>query len=200
LSIEKTVLLNHNDCAGPQGMAIGPDNQILLGCNAPSGLTDVPATPTTPATTTNNGSFSTVVIDDEVHITKILNNESGADEVWFNPGDGHYFLARSSANGGQFLGVVDSESLNEDGSVATNAAGKGNVHSVAADPVFNFVYVPIPNTDTDGICASGGGTNGSGCIAVFKAPHDDRCVAEGMPVIRVGERGDPDFFRNRCRR
>ena len=25
-----------DDCAGPQGMAIGPDNQILLGCNAAS--------------------------------------------------------------------------------------------------------------------------------------------------------------------
>src|SRR5262245_31408090 len=34
--VERTFPVNIDDCAGPQGMAIGPHNQILLGCNAKS--------------------------------------------------------------------------------------------------------------------------------------------------------------------
>jgi hypothetical protein len=192
--IEKTVMIDHNKCAGPQGMALGPDGQILLGCNAASG----------------NGQFSTVVIDDDGNIIKTLANESGSDEVWFNPGDGHYFLARSTnqadatdtATANSMLGVVDSESLTEDASITTGTIGF-KAHSVAADPILNQVYVPIPKNNgalTSTICSAAGGSDASGCIAVFTAPHDDKCVAEGMPVIRVGEGGDPDFMRHRCRR
>src|SRR5262249_11540502 len=34
--VEKTLPVDFDACAGPQGMAIGPENQILLGCSAPS--------------------------------------------------------------------------------------------------------------------------------------------------------------------
>ena len=34
--VEKTFLIDGNDCIAPQGMAVGPDSQILLGCNQPS--------------------------------------------------------------------------------------------------------------------------------------------------------------------
>ena len=46
--VENTFLIDGNDCIAPQGMAIGPDNQILLGCNGDSG----------------NGKFSTVIINE----------------------------------------------------------------------------------------------------------------------------------------
>ena len=163
-------------------MALGPDGQILLGCNAASG----------------NGLLSTVVVNDEAKIIKTLNNESGSDEVWFNPGDGHYFLARSGATPNQLLGVVDAESLTEDPSVVTNAAGKGNAHSLAADPVLNQVYVPIPSTATAGVCSSAGGTDSRGCIAVFTTPNDDKCFAEGSPVVHVSDNGDEDHMREGC--
>jgi hypothetical protein len=174
-------------------MTLGPDGQILLGCNAASG----------------NGKFSTVVIDDDGHIIKTLANESGSDEVWYNPGDGHYFLARSTnqanasdaATANTMLGVVDAESLNEDPSVTTGTIGF-KAHSVAADPVLNQVYVPIPKNNgalTSTICSAAGGSDATGCIAVFTAPHDDHCVAEGMPVIHVGDHGDAGFFHTRCR-
>jgi hypothetical protein len=184
LTVEKTFIIDFASCVGPQGMAIGPDHQILLGCNG--------ASPTA----------STVVIDERNgHIIKTLANESGADEVWFNPGDGHYFLARSSAVGAnQLLGVVDAERLSEDPSAITNGAGLGNVHSVAADSVSNQVYVPIPSTANQKVCSSAGGTDATGCIAVFTTPNDDKCVAEGSPVIRVSEDGDEDHMREGCRR
>jgi hypothetical protein len=172
---ERIFVLDHNKCAGPQGMAIGPDRQVLLGCNSPSGITA-----TKPD---GNGNFSTVVIDDEARrIVATLNNESGADEVWFNPGDGHYFLARSSAavlppaTPTQQLGVVDSASDHEDQSVFTATSGAGNAHSVAADSVRNQVYVPIP-AGASTICGGlAGGSNTLGCIAVFTAKHDDEAM------------------------
>jgi hypothetical protein len=72
--VETTFVIPVAQCFGPQGMAIGPDHQILLGCNGAV-----------------NANASTVVIDDrDGHLLATLNNESGADEVWYNPDDGHY--------------------------------------------------------------------------------------------------------------
>jgi len=174
---ERIFVLDHDKCAGPQGMALGPDRQVLLGCNSPSGIT---------ATNPNgNGNFSTVVIDaDARRILATINDESGADEVWFNPGDGHYFLGRSGAvppppaPQTQLLGVIDSQRSRADQSVFT--ATKPNPpaassHSVAADSARNQVYVPIGgNSGT--VCSSVGGSDTLGCIAVYTAKHDD--VAE----------------------
>src|SRR5258708_8696621 len=130
MKIEKTFNISHDACAGPQGMAIGPDNQILLGCNAPSG----------------NGEFSSVIINQNTGaIIAVLANESGADEVWFNEGDGQYFLARSAADGpNQLLGVVDALGHREDQSVPIAKRHTLNAHSLAPDPDQNQVYVPIP--------------------------------------------------------
>ncbi len=184
--VETTFVIPVAQCSGPQGMAIGPDHQILLGCNGAV-----------------NANASTVVIDDrDGHVLATLNNESGADEVWYNPGDGHYFLARSSAVGtSQFLGVVDAESLKEDPSVVTTGEGTGigNAHSVAADPVRNRVYFPIPSSATGGLCTAAGGNSAIGCIAVFTTPHDDHgCEAEGSPMLLVSEDRDGQFHRRRC--
>jgi len=184
--VETTFVIPVAQCSGPQGMAIGPDHQILLGCNGAV-----------------NANASTVVIDDrDGHVIATLNNESGADEVWFNPGDGHYFLARSSAVGtSQFLGVVDAERLKEDASVVTTGKGTGigNAHSVAADPVRNQIYFPIPSSATGGLCTAAGGNSANGCIAVFTTPNDDHrgCEADGSPMLLVSEDGDEESHHHR---
>lgn len=174
---ERIFVLDHDKCAGPQGMAVGPEGQVLLGCNSPSGVS---------ATAPNgNGNFSTVIIDDDAdRIVATINNESGPDEVWFNPGDGHYLLARSGvvppvtppAVQTQLLGVIDSSGPRADQSVFT--ANKPNPpaassHSVAADPRRNQVYVPI-GANSSSVCGSVGGSDALGCIAVYTAKHDDR--------------------------
>jgi hypothetical protein len=46
-----------------------------------------------------------------------------------------------------------------------SAAGKA--HSVAADPIFNQVYVPIPSNPNSTVCGNAGGTNALGCIAIY---------------------------------
>jgi hypothetical protein len=166
MKVEKTFIISHDSCAGPQGMAIGPENQILLGCNGASG----------------DGQHSTVIINEHSGaIVAVLHNESGADEVWFNERDGQYFLARSSAFGpNQLLGVVDAFGHREDQSVPIAKSATINTHSVAVEPDGNQVYVPIPGANAavpagaSTVCSSIGGSDTQGCIAVFTTKHDDR--------------------------
>jgi hypothetical protein len=161
--IEDVFSIPINKCAGPQGMAIGPDHQILLGCNDP-----------------NKTVPSTVIINEkDGKIIKTVANQDGADEVWFNDGDDHYFLALSGGANPQRLGVIDAggkEGISADQSAPTGlpntvATPHGTAHSVAADPVFNQVYVPIPSTAGGTVCSSAGGSDAQGCIAVFTAPQ-----------------------------
>ena len=159
-TVEDTFIVPLASCEAPQGMALGPDHQMLLGCNGAGGA-----------------NHPTAIIDERNgKVIRTLANQSGADMVWFNPGDDHYFLARSSAVAPtQLLGVVDSEGIRQDQSVpTTTTTGAPNAHSVAADPVMNQVYVPIPGNNKSTVCSAAGGDDGLGCIAVFTTPNDDR--------------------------
>jgi hypothetical protein len=172
LQIDNVLDIPISKCAGPQGMTIGPDHQILLGCNNPT--TTVP---------------STIVIDDRVKkndtavkVIATVANQDGADEVWFNDGNNSYFLARSGGAKPQQLGIIDAgdgEKLGSDQSVTiglpnTTANPHGTAHSVAADPIFNQIYVPIPSTAGGTVCSGAGKSDAQGCIAVFTAAHDDQ--------------------------
>jgi hypothetical protein len=167
MQIENVYSIPIAKCAGPQGMAIGPDNQILLGCNDP-----------------NKTVRSTVIIDDrDGHVIATVANEDGSDEVWFNDGDSQYFLARSGGANPQKLGIIDTagkEGISADQDVPTGLPNNpplqahGTAHSVAADPVFNQIYVPIPSTAGLSVCSDAGGVDAQGCIAVFTAAHDDQ--------------------------
>jgi hypothetical protein len=151
-------------CAGPQGMAIGPDHQILLGCNDPNAT--VP---------------STVIIDDKTgKVLETVAFEDGSDEVWYNEGDGSYFLGRSGGANPQKLGIIDVDAdpgpTDQDvatGLPNTTATPHGTAHSVAADPIFNQIYVPIPSTAGLAVCSTAGGSDSQGCIAVFTSRGPD---------------------------
>jgi hypothetical protein len=132
--IKQTFVIPLKDCAGPQGMAIGPAPQIALGCNAP---------------TIPSGVRNSVVINEENgHVIAVLAHEGGTDETWFNPSDGHYFFANSTPGSTapltpQFLGMVDSRNDQPDQTVTTQASSAVGAHSVAADPERNQAYVPV---------------------------------------------------------
>jgi hypothetical protein len=183
--VEKNFPLANTDCDTPQGTAPGPDHQLLIGCNG------------------STHSTNSVIIDDrDGHIIAKVANESGPDEVWYNPGDGQYFLARSSAAAAtQLLGVIDARGPQADTSVFT--ANKPNPpaassHSVAADPVSNQVFVAIGGNSST-VCGTAGGTDAQGCIAVYTTPKDDKCLAEGAPVREANAGEDPVFMTGRCR-
>jgi hypothetical protein len=164
--VVNTFILPVAQCDTPQGMSVGPDHQILIGCNG-----------------STSAQKSSVVIDDRNgRIIATVPNESGPDEVWFNEGDGHYFLARSAATnpaGTQVLGVIDSDSpgeqsggtIHRDADAFTGPLPGQGAHSVAADAVTNQVYVPIPSSLHSTVCGAAATT---GCIAVFTANGTDR--------------------------
>jgi hypothetical protein len=188
MKIERTFDIPLADCAAPQGMAVGPNNDILVGCNGNGSTT-----------------HSSVIIDDRNgRILATVANESGPDEVWFNPGNNHYFLARSGAFGGeQKLGSIDAETKVADADISVAPAGK-NAHSVAADSVTKKTFLPIPGLSGGNLCSSATnppGDDAKGCILVVTGTNDTddiECVADGAPVIAVTD-GNPTFARARCR-
>jgi DNA-binding beta-propeller fold protein YncE len=122
-------------CTAPQGMAIGPTNQILLGCNGPEGSLIINEDPA----------------NAQLTVTHPLAGLGGNDEVWFNPGDDQYFLADSVQGK---LNVAD-----PDGTTDKPAPTLIGSHSVAADPVRNQVYVPFNDGSGIGVFTVTEGTD-----------------------------------------
>ena len=76
-------------------MTIGPHNQILLGCTGAS----------------PNGHSNVAIINaNSGAVLASIPDLGGADEVWFNEGDGHYFIpgcnAACRANPGSQTGAT----------------------------------------------------------------------------------------------
>jgi hypothetical protein len=144
---------NTTGCAGGTGIALGPDKQLANSCG--------------------------VIINFETGaIIANFPSEGGADEIWFNPGDNHYFLADTTP---MLLGVIDAGPAPSADSEAVTSTGS---HSVTADSVTNEVYVPIRGNNavtpagTAAACGKGtdafglAGSDALGCILSYIAPHD----------------------------
>jgi hypothetical protein len=162
-------------CTGPQGLAFGPHHEIQLGC----------------------GGANSVIIDSRNGaVVATETGQGNADEVWYDPGSNHFFIAESNnAN----LGVEDAGPPPKADPNAPSAIGS---HSVAVDPFRNQVYVPIRSNTVAGtnatVCGAKGGSNNNGCIAVYTAPNDrDDCLDEHSPVRGMKD-GWPVFHRERC--
>jgi DNA-binding beta-propeller fold protein YncE len=104
---------------GPNGLAIGPGNQLLAGCGNPHRAVIIDRT---------NGN----VLGDF--------NIGGSDEVWFNPGDNRYYMAETAF---QNLGIIDATLLTAVGEVQSGVGA----HSVAADLANNHIFVPVATPD-----------------------------------------------------
>jgi DNA-binding beta-propeller fold protein YncE len=147
--------LNTTGCTGGAGIALGPDNQLALSCG--------------------------LIINDQTGSPiAAFPTEGGADEMWFNPSDNHYFFADSGTTPPQ-LGVVDAGPPPSGDLVAVIGTGS---HSVAADSVTNEVYVPIRGNNavtpagTAAVCSKAtdafglAGSDALGCILSYIAPTD----------------------------
>jgi hypothetical protein len=136
-------------CAGPQGMAVGPNAQLALGCST--------------------GPDNVVINALDGHILFDFPGESGNDEVWFNPDDGHYYFAGGNHVPAR-IGIADSASGQLDQNVSVGAGS----HSVAADGNPAIVYVPIRGNRV-GFCSQFGVSDSLGCLLLLKAniPEDE---------------------------
>lgn len=151
---------------GPNGAVVGASldgisGNLLLGC--------------TPSNMPSN--TGTLVMNTATKTFSVMGGVTGSDEVAYNAGDKRYFTG-SSANradqNGPVLGIWDATG---NLLIGTIPQGSGS-HSVAADSVHNFIYVPqvVPVNPSGPPGAGGGDTTGNsagicgtsnGCVAVY---------------------------------
>lgn len=170
MKVVRTLLVSN---CSPAGLALGPRHEALLGCSAAFG---------TPATTQSvmiDITSKSTAIDGAVVATVPI---GGSDEVWYDPGTVHYFLAargnlNSSGKVTPILGSIDAVAHTLDPSAATSTTA----HSVAADRFSHDVFVPIgfvppgspAGTDPTNPCPA------KGCIAVFGAHSEHPELVSG---------------------
>lgn len=136
-TMKVTDLFRNSHCH-PAGLTLGPRFQALVGCSDPS---------------------RSIVQDVRTgEVVATITQVGGNDEVWFNHGDDHYYLAARNHPGGPVLGIIDAA----DNTFTKNVPTARNAHSVAANRKNNHVFVPLtPNP----ACANG-------CIGVYGIPRE----------------------------
>ena len=174
----------------PAGLTVGPAGDLLVGCNSVFGLdgkkcSAVAAATNAPASCSGVAYPQSAICNPSKGCTGnslvSVPGAGGGDEVYFNSGDGNYYLTAGNDPKGPLLGVVQSVTnvltqvipthspIPALGSVAagTFVHNSGTAHSVAASAGNNHVYVPLPaNKDYSD---SAGNNCLKGCVAVFSA-------------------------------
>jgi hypothetical protein len=133
------------DCM-PTGVNLGPGTDVMVGCADHDGRAFAP---------------NTVIINGTTGaVLATINNIGFVDETWYNPGDNNYYLAARDMPSGPMLGVINAGTREWLQNVPTN----GNAHSVAADPINNHIFVPLPSGGQN--CES---VAADGCVGVYAA-------------------------------
>lgn len=128
----------------PHGLDIGPDQQAIVGCSLMANA-------------------RTIIMDTrDGNIIATITQVGGSDQVWFNPGDGNYYLGARSNPDGPVLGIIDAATNTWLQNVPTAPAA----HSVAASPLNNQVFVPLTPVESDSDCPRG-------CIGVYASSDDN---------------------------
>jgi hypothetical protein len=146
-SVLRTILI---DRCGPNAVAFGPNDQLLIGCRAAGRGNDYGFPP------------RTFVMNIRTEIVEPIANVNGSDQVWYNPGDNRYYLAALGYRNGPIVAAVSAAESHQ----VLLAPSQHFAHSVAVDPVTNHVFVPFSSTSTDPECQYG-------CIAVFAVTRRD---------------------------
>jgi hypothetical protein len=126
-------------------LAIGPSNNLLVGCANREGEAFPPSTFILDATT---GA-----------LIKSIYEVGRVDQVWYNSGDKRFYLAARDMENGSVLGIIDATT----NMWLYNSPTGGNAHGLAADQFNNHIYIPLsPNPRC-------GRFSAEGCIGVFAA-------------------------------
>ena len=192
----------------PAGLTVGPNGNLLVGCNsvfdnsgkkcsavvpAPSPKTGTAAqmTPAKPATCTGGTAYPQVAICNPGQgctgnsLSSVF-GVGGGDEVWFNKGDGNYYVTAGNNPIGPTFGVVNSSTnsltqlvptlpptpvvpLVPPVGTKTTLISSGTAHSIAASAINNHVYLPLPANNDYAAPPAGTPACVQGCVAVFGA-------------------------------
>ncbi len=130
-----------SDCQ-PNGAALGPKQQLLLGCST-ANTTAAKPLPTQVINTLTGRVLATFAV-------------GGSDEVSYDPTNQTYDLAARNNATGPVLGIIDAATLTQLSAIPTAT----NSHSVAVDPVNNEVFFPLTAGSSNTTCPNG-------CIGVY---------------------------------
>jgi hypothetical protein len=175
----------------PGGLTVGPNGDLMVGCstvfdtsgNACSTVVPAPsptgAAAAHPATCAGSAFPQDAVCNPGRGCTGnalvSVPGVGGGDEIFYNSGDGNYYVSAGNNPIGPTIGVVASGRNATQPNTLTQLVptlspipavakvhGAGTVHSIAASAANNHVYVPLPANNSYPNCATG-------CIAVFSA-------------------------------
>jgi hypothetical protein len=103
----------------PHGLALGPNDDVVLGCNV--------------------GNSQIFIMNAKTGaIMGTVPGYGGSDECWYNSGDNRYYCALSSELPGPVIVVVDAGTFKLVATIPTST----QAHSVAADSSTNHLFVP----------------------------------------------------------
>jgi hypothetical protein len=184
-----------NFCS-PGGLSAGPNGDLMVGCstvfdkagNACSAVVPSPAATGAavghPALCTGTSGAQVAICNPSTGCTGnslvSVQGVGGGDELYYNSGDGNYYVTAGNLPIGPSFGVVASglnahqpntltqlvptvpavPAVPGDSHKVAGAHGAGTAHSIAA--AGNFVYVPLPANTSYPNCSTG-------CVAVFSA-------------------------------
>jgi hypothetical protein len=169
----------------PAGLTIGPNVDLLVGCNT---VFDTLGNPWDPTKNVTAAPIQVIIDARDGSIDRVVPGVGAGDEVWFNSGDGNYYTASSgsplrptsaaplTAQGAAILGVIDARdkallqlvpTFNVPAvTTGANQHAASTAHSVAANAANNHVFVPLGANNAFPNCLTG-------CIAVFGHPDED---------------------------
>jgi hypothetical protein len=145
-SVLRTIVIER---CGPNSVALGPNDQLLIGCRG--------------AARGNNYGFTpqTFMMDVRTEKVEPVADINGSDQTCYNPGDGRYYLSALGNPGGPVLATIEATPQHR----VLTAPSQHFAHSVAVDPVTNRAFVPFSSTPADHECLHG-------CIALYAVVAD----------------------------
>jgi hypothetical protein len=181
----------------PAGLTVGPNVDLLVGCNT---VFDTAGNPWDSTKNVTAAPIQVIIDARDGSIDRVVPGVGAGDEVWFNSGDGNYYTASSSsplrptevipltpltAQGAAILGVIDARDKALLQLVPTfnvpavtsgaNEHPASTAHSVAANAANNHIFVPLGANNVYPNCLTG-------CIAVFW--HQDEDAKRGHTAGR----------------
>ena len=183
----------------PAGLTLGPNEDVLVGCNTVFNTAGKLWTAIDPLTAAPIQVILNVVTGKQVQVAGV----GAGDEVWFNKGDGNYYTASSgsplrplvgqgetgplTAQGAAILGVIDAKDKQVLQLVPTfnvpqvppppakpTVHPAGTAHSVAVDATNNHIFVPLAANNVFPDCTTG-------CIAVYWHGDEDKSGEAATP-------------------